>query len=218
MHPEAVRPELQVLLNELMAWPPLAPFVLAGGTSLALRSGYRDSVDLDLCCHPGFDVEALRADLEASYPEFALTSVSGAGLFGSIQGIKVDFLYHRQPWLEPFDVIDGVRLVSLADLAAMKVNAVMGRGSKKDFSDLLYLHQQGLSLKQAVQLFIRKYSPDLLFSAIRSLNYFGDTEGEFDPRYLNGWKWNEVRTQMADLATGLTRLTLADLEGHQASP
>jgi Nucleotidyl transferase AbiEii toxin, Type IV TA system len=212
MHPEAVRPELWTLLNRLMAWPPLAPFALAGGTSLALRSGYRDSVDIDLFCHPGFEVESLRGELTGAFPGYALTSVNGAGLFGFLNQIKVDFLKHHQPWLEPFDAVEGIRLVSLADLAAMKINAVMGRGSKKDFSDLLFLHQQGLSLAHSVKLFTRKYSPDLLFAAIRSLNYFGDTEGEFDPLYRNGWTWDSVRAQMAALGAGLTRLTLADLE------
>ena len=86
MPAEAVTPELLAVLSELMAWQPLNEFVLVGGTSLALRSGYRDSVDLDLFCHPGFDVDALRDQLLAEFSDFSLTSVSGAGLFGSLGG------------------------------------------------------------------------------------------------------------------------------------
>ncbi len=204
MHLDVVRPELWSLLRELMAWPPLNDFVLVGGTSLALRSGYRESVDLDLFCHPDFDLELLRDQLQASFPDFSLTSASPAGLFSTFGGVKVDFVKHRQPWLSPCDELDGLRLVALDDLAAMKVNAVMGRGSKKDFSDLLYLNDNGLPLAYAVGHFAKKYSNDTVFSAIRSLNYFGETDGEFDPLYRNGWTWPLVRQRMSGLAAALT--------------
>jgi len=205
MRPEILRPELWQVLQRLMAWKHLDEFILVGGTSLALRSGYRESVDIDLFCHPSFDQERIRDLLLDAFPGISLTSVSAAGLFASYQGVKIDLVKHRQPWLASHDAAQGIRLVSLEDLAAMKVNAVMGRGSKKDFSDLLYLHDNGLSLATAVGHFTRKYSKDLLFSAIRSLNYFGDSEGEFDPSYRNGWTWPLVRSRMVRLGAELSR-------------
>lgn len=204
MHTEVLRPELLELINELMDWKPIENFALVGGTSLALRSGYRESVDIDLFCHPGFNIDSLRNSLLYNYPEFMLTSVSNVGLFGSYRGIKVDLVHHPQHWLEPFENNDGIRLVSLADLAAMKVNAVIDRGSKKDFSDLLYLHQQGIPLTQSIDFFIQKYSKDLMFAAIRSLNFFNDTDEEFDPLYRNGWTWDYVRSEMTALGAQLT--------------
>lgn len=84
-------------------------------------------------------------------------------------------------------------LISLDDMAAMKVNAVTNRGLKKDFSDILMLHQQGLTIWNALELFCIKYGDAGRFNAIRSLNWFGDAEDEPDPLYINGWTWNYVK-------------------------
>lgn len=176
-----------------------------GGTSLALRSGCRDSVDLDLFCYADSDLELLRDELVVSVPDYSLNSMSSAGIFGAFRGVKVDFVKHRQPWLSRTDEFDGIRLVPLSDLAAMKVNAVMGRGSKKNISDLLYLHDNGVPLVEALGHFARKYSKEQVFPAVRSLNCFGDTDRESDPPYRNGWTWPVVRQRMAGLAAELTR-------------
>ncbi|MEI8095214.1 MAG: nucleotidyl transferase AbiEii/AbiGii toxin family protein [Spirochaetales bacterium] len=178
----------------------LAEFVLVDDTSLGLRYGYRESDDIDLFCHPGFDPQRLRDILEASFPGISITSVSGPGVFANLDGVKVDFVKHPQAWLEPHETLDGIRMASLQDVSAMKINAVIGRGSKKDFSDLLFLHENGLVLSQSLRNFELKYGNSLLFAAIRSLGYFDDTRGTADPLYLNGWTWEEVQRKMTVLA------------------
>ena len=83
----------------------------------------------------------------------------------------------------------------------MKINAVSRRGSKKDFSDLLYLHQNGIALLLAVQNHVSKYGEDGLFGAVKSVTYFESTKAEPDPRYRNGWTWTYVRQQMESLGS-----------------
>jgi len=200
IHTNSVKPELLALLKRFMAEQDFREFVLVGGTSIGLRFGYRESDDIDLFCYPDFDQLWLRDVLEVSFAGIRITSLSRAGVFANMGGVKVDFVKHPQPWLKPHDSFDGVRLASLEDVTAMKINAVMGRGSKKDFSDLLFLHKNGLPLSQSLQNFTRKYGNDLLFAAIRSLGYFDDTHGTADPLYLNGWTWDEVKREMTVLA------------------
>lgn len=48
LHLETVTPPLLGLVKKLMAAPLFAPLRLAGGTALALQTGHRKSVDLDL--------------------------------------------------------------------------------------------------------------------------------------------------------------------------
>lgn len=43
---------------------------------------------------------------------------------------------HQYPYINPIETIDGIRLVSLADVVAMKLNAVTQRGAKKIFGIL----------------------------------------------------------------------------------
>jgi hypothetical protein len=116
-----------------------------------------------------------------------------------------------EQYLRPYPVLeasvekDGIRFVSVPDIAAMKVNAVTNRGSKKDFADLLLLHDTECSLRQSLDYFLRKYGSAGRFLAIRSLMWFEDAEQEPDPFFLNGWTWNEVKTRMASLARGLAK-------------
>ncbi len=59
-----------------------------------------------------------------------------------ISGVRVE-LY--DDWSEPFQDVpveeDGIRMASLKDLAAFKLNTITGRRQKKDYIDLYYLFQ-----------------------------------------------------------------------------
>jgi hypothetical protein len=90
----------------------------------------------------------------------------------------------------------GIRFASLKDISAMKIHAVSGRGSKKDFSDLLFLHDNWITLADSVGNYQAKYGSGGVFSALKSLTYFSDTKDEPNPRYRNGWTWEEVRKRM----------------------
>ena len=48
IHVEAVKPGMLEILRSFMRWPDMSSFCLVGGTSIALRSGYRESDDIDL--------------------------------------------------------------------------------------------------------------------------------------------------------------------------
>jgi len=50
-----------------------------------------------------------------------------------VGGVKLDLLRHDYCLLDPKELVDGITLLSLPDLAAMKLNAVANRGSKKCF-------------------------------------------------------------------------------------
>lgn len=128
---------------------------------------------------------------------------TSGSLSATIDSIKVDILLHSYPIIGESSILEGVRILSLPDLAAMKVNAVTNRGSKKDFSDLLLLHENGIPLADALDYFCQKYGPAGRFLSIRSLNWFEDAEREPDPVYLNGWTWDVVRQRMTRLAKGL---------------
>lgn len=59
-------------------------------------------------------------------------------LITQVNNIKVDFVNYNYPLLENSIEIDGIRMVSKKDISAMKLNAIAGRGSKKDFIDLYF--------------------------------------------------------------------------------
>ena len=56
-----------------------------------------------------------------------------------VDGIKVDIVNYKYPWLDDVVLEQGLRLASVSDIAAMKITAIIGRGTKKDFIDIAFL-------------------------------------------------------------------------------
>ena len=196
---EAVPHDLQYLLIRLMSIPELSPFSLGGGTSLALRFAHRQSMDIDLFTSLPFESLKLQNTLRTFFTDCSLINRTTGSLCLFVEGIKMDMLHDCSPNLNPVERLGEVRCLSLSDLAAMKVNAITNRGSKKDFSDLLLLHQHGLEVRQSLDLFCQKYGEEARFLAVRSLLYFDDAEEEPDPVYLNGWTWLSVKKDIGDI-------------------
>lgn len=64
---ESVSPGLFNLLRKLMREEALDAFALGGGTSLALRFGHRESVDIDLFSNSSFDSRVLAEQLKCNH-------------------------------------------------------------------------------------------------------------------------------------------------------
>ena len=76
--------------------------------------------------------------------------------------------FNSYPWIDMPIEADGVRLASLNDIAAMKVSAIVNRGTKKDFIDL-YTLLQSFTLDDILDMYNRKYSDGSLFIVMKSL-------------------------------------------------
>ena len=190
LHFDAVPHPVAALLRRLSPYPALAGFALGGGTSLALRAGHRLSVDLDFFTEEEFQPEGLEERL--GLVGATILSVSRNSLTLETGGVKVDLLRHSYKNLRPHEEIEGVRLVSLPDLAAMKLNAIANRGSKKDFYDVVEL-QKCYALPEMLEFFAEKYPHTDPFAVIRSLAWFEDAESEPDPVALNELSWVDAK-------------------------
>jgi predicted nucleotidyltransferase component of viral defense system len=195
LHPQAAPLVLLELLQELMQDPQFDDFYLVGGTSLALRFGHRESVDIDLFTHHSFDAPALAERLRAHYG-MRETQIAENSVSGVIRSIKVDLIAHRYPLLNPVEHHDGLRLASVCDVAAMKLNAIANRGSKKDFWDCAELLKQ-FSMKELLGFCGEKYEGDSLWNVEKSLCYFDDAENDPAPRDLRGQTWEQVKAIIA---------------------
>ena len=132
-----------------MSLPFLQPFSLVGGTALSLRYGHRSSIDLDLFFHQRFDQPQIVHELELVFRDKFVYKQQHTqfGIFCFIEDVKVDFVYFPHLPIKEIETIDHIRFYSDADITAMKIQAIPGRGKKKDFWDLLELLQH-YSLQQ----------------------------------------------------------------------
>ncbi len=186
---DAVPGLVKVRLDELSSRR-LDEFALGGGTSLALRMGHRVSVDLDFFTEAVFSPEELFEKIALADATIIRNAKNTLAL--NANGVKVEFLRHAYPVLAPVDVIEGVRMLSLPDVAAMKLNAIANRGSKKDFYDVLELLERH-TLPELLDFFSSKYRASDPFTVIRSLVWFEDAEQEPDPVSMAGRTWEDVK-------------------------
>lgn len=190
---DAVPVPVHHLLSHLAPLPALSGFFLAGGTSLALRFGHRLSVDLDFFTTDPFDPEELFKGL--GLPDAMVVGRTVGSLTLDASGTKLDFLRHAYPLIREPETHGEVRLLSVPDVAAMKLNAIANRGSKKDFFDLCEL-MKGHPLSEMLDFFEAKYLNADRFIVLRSLAWFEDAEMEPDPVSNTGLSWAEVKDQV----------------------
>ena len=166
---------------------------LVGGTALALQYGHRQSIDLDF-----FGTLAVEQDdiieMFSSIGSFTIHNRTKRILQGALRGIKVDVIdYSQYPWIDAAIVEDGITLASPRDIAAMKINAIEGRGTRKDFVDIYFL-LQNYTLSELLDFYAQKYPNHSFFRALLSLNYFEDAEQQAMPKMQISVTWEEIKS------------------------
>jgi predicted nucleotidyltransferase component of viral defense system len=184
-----------------MLLPELKDFFLVGGTSLALQLGHRISIDIDLFTQNDFDTKKLFSKLNKQFEISDLIEDTNTLNFNilfpekSDNIIKIDLIKYSYPLINPIFEIDKIRLLSVEDIIPMKLSAVAGRGSKKDFYDIFHL-LKSYSLDKMFVLFKKKFPNTNEFHILKSLTYFEDAEIEPNPQMTEKTDWNIVKTKI----------------------
>lgn len=167
---------------------------LAGGTACALQIGHRISVDLDFFTPQEFDAKELIKSLK-KIGKFKLERQAWGTVLGTMEGIKFSIFVYKYAVLFPYKSIFNINILDLRDIAAMKIDAIATRGIKRDFIDLYFICQQGISLKQALSFYNRKYGKlsSNIIHIQKSLVYFVDAEITQMPKMLKPCKWEEMK-------------------------
>ena len=194
LHYETIDPQTLQLLRTLQNIDDLNDFLLIGGTALALQLGHRISIDLDLFSSTDPDL-SLIIDQVYSLGKISIVNQSSRIINLFIDNVKVDFVTYRYEFLNPPVVVEGLRLASVEDIAAMKLAAITGRGARKDFIDLFFLLGQ-FSLPQLFDFYRSKYPDGNSFLVFKSLVYFEDAELEPMPRMIVPIDWEEIKKRI----------------------
>ena len=174
--------------SELKGW------TLAGGTGLALQMGHRVSEDFDFFRTNLFDGDRLHETLrlagtvETLQEDDRTLTVIVSETKVSFFCVPDSFLFLGQPYVF-------FQLADIRDIALMKLAAISGRGSRKDFIDLYNILRGGLSLERCFQWLPLKYGEGRVntYHVLKSLTYFEDAEREPMPRMLEPFDWTECK-------------------------
>ena len=203
LHLETIEPATLDLLKRLQALPVLAETRLVGGTALALQLGHRVSVDLDIFGKWNYSEDLVAELSRVGRVEKESGTTGGRMAFFYVDNVKVDCVsYEEYKWLDPPVEESEVRLAGVRDIAAMKINAVTNRGTRKDFVDVARLLDD-YSLEDMFAWYREKYPAANPALAMRSLSYFVDAETMPMPRMIVPFDWEEAKDRIRTAVRGL---------------
>lgn len=199
MHPKVLAAEGWKKARTLARRNLLDGWFLAGGTGLAIQLGHRVSDDLDFFFPGPFDEGALLEQLVA-LGKVRVQSRAPGTLHITLDGWRLSFLKTQAPFLFPGTAYRELQLADPRDIAVMKVIAIGGRGSRKDFVDLYFFLKAGGSLESVFDLLRRRFRglDYNEYHLLRSLVWFEDAETEPLPRMLRQACWPDIKAAILD--------------------
>ena len=167
---------LMECLRKIMANKAFDNHYLVGGTALALQRGHRISVDIDMftnILYGDMNTNEIKVALIETFPyveniERLDETLMVYSLFVGNDAdncVKLDICYDDEP-VFPLVSMEGIRMLSEKDIAAMKINAItQDRQRKKDFWDIHDL-LESYSMEQMVSFALKRYPWSLTLGKI----------------------------------------------------
>lgn len=208
MYWNTVNQLLKNTLLELMQAPELAEFRLVGGTALSLYLGHRLSVDIDLFTdakYGSIDFERIEKLLRKkfNYVQGDFGQFAGLGksyLVGTEKDnvVKLDVFYSMDPFFEKPLYQEKIRMASIPEIIAMKMDIVLRGGRKKDFWDLHELldHYTPTAM---IELHKKRFEWTHDEVQIReNFTNFHLADHDFDPICLKGKIWEFIKEDLTE--------------------
>ena len=218
-HRETISPAMHLLMEWIGQQAFSSRFYLAGGTALALRLGHRRSIDLDFFSERDEVHERTRQEMIRAFSTRkaeVLENVDG-NLLINVDGLHVGFFSYGYALLEPTEMVGNIHLASLLDLGLMKLDALMGRGMRKDFYDV-YFFAPHIPLDELVARWEDKYSHSrgLRMRLLTALVDFAIADQQQDPILLAPVSWRQVKTFCEAEARRLSNLWFAQTDSERS--
>jgi len=189
-------PAMRNIMTVFSKDPLAGEFYLAGGTALALQLGHRLSVDLDFFSPTQSDIPAMLEPLRYALRDFSpvLSDSSWGNLVFLADNVRVGFYGYGYSLVAPLVETEIGRLASVADIALMKMDALLARASRKDFHDL-YAICKRISLRELFDMAPNKYPSVRDFEAqvTRHMVYFERAEQETPVPLIEKVDWETVK-------------------------
>lgn len=185
------------LLKNITEIVSIPQFYMIGGTALSLQLGLRESYDFDFCVPKQFNNEVLLEEL-GTLGEIKVKQNQKGTCDIILNGVQVSFFYYPNKIINDFVVpeeMPKLKMASILDIAIMKVVAIGGRGSRKDFFDLYnIMNKYEISTEEIAKGLIQKCGEQTNYvNIIMGLSYFEDAEQEELPKLYVEYNWEETK-------------------------
>jgi len=207
LHYNTVSPLLLDILKQCMTTPILNSFRLVGGTALSLQRGHRISYDIDLftaASYDSIDFEKIDHWCQKAFPyvetnDFLPIGMGKCYFIGKneTENIKLD-LYYTDSFFDNVQLTDGIRMATIHEIIAMKMDVILRNGRKKDFWDIHELLED-FSLEemfdQHKKRYIYSHDRELL---IQKIIDFRSADDDFEPNCRKGKHWELIKLDLLE--------------------
>lgn len=189
-------------------------FRLVGGTALSLRLGHRESIDIDLFSDASYgtinfkDIDNYLSE-NFAYVDHLKNIDPGLGksyfIGHSIKDtIKLDVFY-TDDFIQPACKEDTIRMATIEEIIAMKIDVIQRGGRKKDFWDLHELFNS-YDIEKMLELHKQRYpyahDPKLI---LNNFIDFSQADDDFDPICLMGKHWEFIKDDLLEIINNYTK-------------
>jgi predicted nucleotidyltransferase component of viral defense system len=157
----ALTPQTNTIFNKIGTLESIKPYILVGGTALALQLNTRMSEDLDFMSWKTYKSQKQEVDWVSIEKE-----LSGIGTIETrdiwdfdhvefiVSGVKISFYASSKlsPVTKPVHIKDNLMVADLKAIGAMKLEVMLRRSNFRDYYDIYSILQHGVNFKEVIDL------------------------------------------------------------------
>ena len=159
--------KVEAIIDKIAELECIKPYLLCGGTALAMQIGHRMSEDLDFMMwriskteKPEVNWNAIERELVAKVGEIESFNMLGFDQVEFVvEGVKLSFFVsdNLSPVAEPIEYMGNIRLADIESIMVMKLEVMLRRMKFRDYYDIYCILREGHSIHRGIERSL-KYS------------------------------------------------------------
>lgn len=152
---------IEAIIEQVAQLECIKPYILCGGTALAIQIGHRKSEDLDFMMwriskteKPEVNWNAIERELKEKIGEIENFNMLGFDQVEFVvRGVKFSFFVsdNLSPVTAPTEYLGNIRLADIESIMAMKMEVMLRRMKFRDYYDIYCMLQDGYSIHNGIE-------------------------------------------------------------------
>ena len=152
---------IEAIIEQVAQLECIKPYILCGGTALAIQIGHRKSEDLDFMMwriskteKPEVKWNAIERELKEKIGEIENFNMLGFDQVEFVvRGVKFSFFVsdNLSPVTAPTEYLGNIRLADIESIMAMKMEVMLRRMKFRDYYDIYCMLQEGYSIHNGIE-------------------------------------------------------------------
>ena len=152
---------IEAIIEQVAQLECIKPYILCGGTALAIQIGHRKSEDLDFMMwriskteKPEVNWNAIERELKEKIGEIENFNMLGFDQVEFVvKGVKFSFFVsdNLSPVTAPTEYLGNIRLADIESIMAMKMEVMLRRMKFRDYYDIYCMLREGYSIHNGIE-------------------------------------------------------------------